>query len=583
MRPWLQYPGPFELMKTAILFCLALLVPVLAQAQPAIRAANGVLNASSELPDVARGSWFVIFGTGLGPATIFVQNASPYPALLSGTSVTFTPASGGTPVSALMYYTLATQVAGMLPSSTPAGAYDVKVTYNGQTSAASRVNVVDRNFGFATQSANGQGPAQATYGGYDLNRFTTGTLAQWSLRPAKAGDAMVLWGTGLGADPASDANGGTSGDQTAAAQVRVIVVGTEVTPAYAGRSSGSPGLDQINFTVPSGVTPNCFATLQVRAGGRLSNIGSIAVAVAGQTACTSSRLTQAQLQKLDQGGTLTAGGIQLGKAATTFTATVSEHTDTATAWFGKYTIDAVATSNLALGQSGACFLVQRSGTTDQLGFGQPPPQTLDAGARLTLNGPNASNVAIPRQSDNSYLATLYSTGLLGVGATGSPTLGVGTYTVAGTGGADVGAFSASIALPGDFVWSNQSSIANPIPRASPLTLTWTGAAGGLVNILGAALTRISGTGTSATYSALGFNCTAPASAGSFTVPANILQQLPTVSGDATSASFGLLSLFAVPDVSAGQGTFTAPLTAGGTIDVGAVGFEITFSKITGFN
>ena len=580
---WLEYAGPFELMKTAILFCLALLVPALAQAQPAIRAANGVLNASSELPDVARGSWFVIFGTGLGPASISVQNGLPYPALLSGTSVTFTPASGGTPVSALMYYTLATQVAGMLPSSTPAGAYDVRVTYNGRTSAASQVNVVERNFGFATQTSNGQGPAQATYGGYDLNRFTTGTLAQWSLRPAKPGDAMVLWGTGLGADPASDANGGTSGDQTAAAQVRVIVAGIEVPPAYAGRSNGSPGLDQINFTVPSGVTPSCFATLQVRAGGRLSNLGSIAVAAADQTACTNPRLTQAQLQTLDQGGTLIAGGLQLGKSATTFTATISEHTDTAAAWFGKYTIDAVAKSNLALLQSGTCFLIARTGTTDQLGFGQPPPQTLDAGTQLTLNGPNASNIAIPRQSDNSYQATLYSTGLLGSGATGSPTLAAGTYTVAGAGGADVGAFSASITLPGDFIWANQSSIPNPIPRASPLTVMWTGAAGGMVTVLGAALTRTGGTGTSATYSALGFNCTAPASAGRFTVPSSILQQLPAVSGDVTSASFGLLSLFAVPDVSTGQGTFTAPLTAGGTIDVGALGFEVAFNKTTGFN
>ena len=560
-----------------------ILVPSLAQSQPAIRAANGVLNASSELPDVARGSWFVIFGTGLGPAAISIQSGLPYPTVLSGTSVTFTSASGGAPVSALMYYTLAAQVAGMLPSSTPAGAYDVKVTYNGQTSAASRINVVERNFGFATQASNGQGPAQTTYGGYDLNRFTTGTLAQWSLRPAKPGDGMVLWGTGLGADPASDANGGTSGDQTAAAQVRVIVAGIEVTPAYAGRSSGSPGLDQINFTVPSGVTASCFTPLQVRAGGRLSNLGSIAVAGAGQTACTSPGLTQTQLQTLDRGGTLTAGGLQLGKSATSFTATVGENTETAVAWFGQYTIDTVANSNLALAQSGACFLIQRTGTTDQLGFGQPPPRTLDAGTSLTLNGPNASNVAIPRQSDNSYLATLYSTGLLGIGATGRPTLAAGTYTVAGTGGADVGPFSASITLPGDFVWTNQSSIPNPIPRASPLTVTWTGGAGGLVNVLGAALTRAGGTGASATYSALGFNCTAPASAGSFTVPSSILQQLPAVSGDATTASFGLLSLFAVPDVSTGQGTFTAPLTAGGTIDVGALGFEVAFSKTTGLN
>jgi uncharacterized protein (TIGR03437 family) len=578
-------------MRTTILLCLAVLIfaAPLAQAQPAIRASNGVLNASSQLPDVARGSWFVIYGTGLGPATISVTGA-PYPAQLSQTSVTFTPAAGGASVSALMYYTLATQVAGMLPSSTPAGSYKVNVTYNGQTSAAVTVNVVEHNFGFATQTANGQGPAQATYGGYDLNRFTTGTLGQWSLRPAKPGDAMVLWGTGLGADPASDANGGSSGDQTAAAQVKVIVLGTAVTPAYAGRSNGSPGLDQINFTIPSDVTPSCFVSLQVNAGGRLSNLGSIAVAAPGQTSCPSSVLTQAQLQTLDQGGALVAGGLQLGKAANQVgiavdqaTSTVSEQTETAVGWFGKYTVDAVANSNLALSQPGACFIVQRSGTTDQLGFGLPPPQTLDAGAQLTLNGPNATNKAIPSQSDGSYSATLYSTGILGIGAAGSPTLAPGTYTMSGGGGTGIGAFTASATLPGDFAWTNQNSIPNPIPRASPLTVTWTGGQGGLVTILAAALTRISGSGVTATYSALGVNCMAQASAGSFTVPANLLGQLPAVPGDATSASFGLLTVFAVPDATKGQGTFTAPVVAGGAIDVGVMGYEVVFGKTTGFN
>lgn len=569
------------------MFCLALLVltSTLAPAQPAIRATNGVLNASSLLPDVARGSWFVIFGTGLGPATISIQNARPYPAALSGTSVTFTPVSGGTPVSALMYYTLASQVAGMLPSSTPDGAYNVTVTYNEHTSAASRVNVVERNFGFATQTSNGQGPAQATYGGYDLNRFTTGTLAQWSLRPAQPGDAMVLWGTGLGADATSDATGGTSGDQTAAGQVRVIVGGIAVTPPYAGRSSGSPGLDQINFTVPSNVTPSCFVSLQVSAGGRLSNLGSIAVVSAGQTACANPALTQSQLQTLDQGGTIAVASLHLSKTATTLAAygsTFTDRSENVSGWFGKYTVDTVGSANFVLLQAGACFLIRRTGTTDQIGFGLPP-QSLDAGTKLTLNGPNASNASIPRQSDNSYSATLYSSGIAGIGATGSPTLAQGTYTLAGTGGADIGAFSAAVSFSGDFVWTNQNSIATPIPRASPLTVTWTGGEGGLVTIAGSAMAQISGSSTNAIYSATIFNCTASASAGSFTVPSSVLQQLPAVSGDATSASFGTLSLIAAPDPGKGQGMFTAPLTAGGTIDQGVLSYGVAFIKTVGYN
>ena len=59
--------------------------------------------------------------------------------------------------------------------------------------------------------------------------------------------------------------------------------------------------------------------------------------------------------------------------------------------------------------------------------------TVDAGAQVTLNGPNASNISIPQLSDNIYGTILYDTGLLGSGAVGSPTLTQGTYTLTGTG------------------------------------------------------------------------------------------------------------------------------------------------------
>ena len=575
-------------MKKTILWCLALLVltPTLAQPQPAIRATDGILNASSFLPDVARGSWFVIFGTGLGPATISIQETLPYQAQLSGTSITFTPASGGTPVSALMYYTLATQAAGMLPSSTPAGAYNVTVTYNGQTSAAAPVNVVDHNFGFATQTSNGQGPAQATYGGYNLNRFTTGKLSPWTLQPAHPGDSMVLWGTGIGADPASDITGGSSGDQTASAQVSVLVSGISVTPAYAGRSTGSPGLDQINFTIPANVTPSCFVSLQVSAGGVLSNLGSIAVAPAGAAACASPMLTESQLQTLDQGGTLNVGSLHLGKTATTLTVspygTFTIDVQTAAGWFGKYAVDTVAGANFALVQSGACFLLHRTGTTDQIGFGLAP-QSMNAGAHLMLNGPNASNMPIAQMSDESYNTMLYSSGLDGIGGSGSPTLGQGSYTLSGSGGPDIGAFSATVSLPGDFVWTNQKSIPNPIPRDAPLKVTWTGGEGGIVSIAGSALTQTGGTLPYATYSATIFECDAPASAGSFTIPSSMLEQLPAISSDPASGAFGTLALIATPDPAQHLGLFTASMTAGGSIDLGVLTYGVTYIQAVGFN
>src|SRR5687767_6530995 len=110
-----------------------------ALAQPSIRS-GGVVNASSYLSDIARGSWFVVFGTGLGPANISVYSGTPpYPTDLSGTRVTFTPASGGTAIETRMWYTSAAQLAALLPSSASVGDYDVRVVFNNQTSAPFRV------------------------------------------------------------------------------------------------------------------------------------------------------------------------------------------------------------------------------------------------------------------------------------------------------------------------------------------------------------------------------------------------------------------------------------------------------------
>ncbi len=574
-------------MTKTILLCIAVMIVVAAAAwaQPSIRAENGVVNASSYTADIARGSWFDVFGTGMGPATIAIYSGSPpYPTELSGTRVSFTPAGGGTAVDARLWFTRADQLAGLLPSTTAAGDYDVRVTYGGRTSAPRRVKVVERNFGYATQAQNGAGPAQATYGGYDLNRFTTGRLEPFSTRPAKASDTMVLWGTGLGADPNSDLDGKSSTDQTAAGQVRVLVGGIEVTPAYAGRSYGSPGLDQINFTVPPNVATGCFVSLQVRAGGRLSNLGSIAVGEAGKSACSHPTLSESQLSKLDQGGSLVVGSLDLDKISTKMSVpglgSFTSSTESVSGSFGRYTIDAVGAASFSVVQMGACTVFKRVGTTDDIAAGAPPV-ALDAGAQLLLNGPNATNKAIPRDpSTKSYSVTLYSSGIGGFGGSGTEnTLTQGTYTITGAGGTDIGAFKASMDFPGSFVWTNQNNIADPIPRGSALPITWTGGGTGLVAIAGAALRQTGGTQQNPIYEATLFSCVAQASAGSFTVPSSVLQQLPVVSNDMTTGSFGNLSVLAIPDVSKGQGVFSA----GGTIDQGFFSYAVGAMKMTGWN
>src|SRR5207247_2095210 len=138
-----------------------------------------------------------------------------------------------------------------------------------------------------------------------LVRFTSGSLnvdgARWTLTPAHPGDTIELTGTGGGADVAAD-SGGTSGDQTADGNFVVTVGSSPITPLYAGAVAGSPGLWKISFTLPADFTPDCFAPVQVNAGGEVSNSVSIAIAAAGQDACSDSQMNPALLSKLDGGG-----------------------------------------------------------------------------------------------------------------------------------------------------------------------------------------------------------------------------------------------------------------------------------------
>jgi len=539
-----------------------------ASAQPVIRAENGVLNTSSYLPDIARGSWFVVFGTGMGPASFSAYSGGlPYPTELSGTRVTFTPASGGAAVEARMWYTsMATQLGALLPSATTAGDYDVRVIYNGQTSAPRRVKVVERNFGFATQAQNGAGPAQATYGGLDLNRFTTGRIEPYAVRPAKAGDTVVLWGTGLGPDLSSDLTGATSGDQTAAAQVRVVVGGTEIAPLYAGRSGGYPGLDQINFTLPAGVASGCFVSLQVRAGGRTSNLGSLAIVNAGQQSCTSPVLTTAQLSKLDQGGTLTYGDFTLTGVGVKMTipgyGSIDTRTESVSGSFGRYRIDQIATASFSVTVSGECVVARRKGGLNDLTTGTAQAG-LDAGSALSLTLPGGSVVSVPKDSTtNTYSKSLGGTPNP-LGPAPPAVIVAGTYNLAGPGGSDVRAFTASINAPGGFVWSNQDSIAE-VDRSRSLPIAWSGAQTGSVSIVGLAGQQAGGTAQNPIYDVAVFSCLAPASAGQYTVSTSVLQQLPAATFDITGTGIGMLIVMAQPDANAGK--FDAQLTVGGAVD-----------------
>jgi uncharacterized protein (TIGR03437 family) len=465
---------------------------------------------------IAQGSIFTVFGTGLGPDPWATASSFPLKTSLGGTSVTVTV--NGTSTAAFIYFTYASQVSAILPSSTPIGTGTVTVTYNGQPSASAPIQVVASAFGIYTFSSMGSGQAVATNANYQSNSI---------IQTFHPGDVGVLWGTGLGAIASSDADAAPAANMSSV--IQVYVGNSTTTVYYHGRAPGFSGLDQINFQVPSGVQ-GCQVPVAVLSGGTLSNVTTIAVSTTGQT-CTDSVMGQDLVNKLASGQNAAFGYLRLENSNMPFAPLQAYRAsmDYAAATFSSYTPQTAGLADygvspgycVAVDCSGGCSVKSYSGT-----LVDSSPALLDAGNALTLDGQGTRPV--PQLYQGYYGALL--------NATTPRILYSGySYTMSGTGGKDVGAFSVTDVTSTRDVGFTNIPNSQTLPRSSDLTVTWDGAdpnkQNGLVTIGGVSMDDPNYDHQSV------FQCIAPAAAKSFTIPGWILSTLP-VSG---SGQNGLVS------------------------------------------
>ena len=563
------------------LFCLAAIGS--AWAQPTL---TGVTNAANYSTGIAQGSIFVAFGTNMGPASIVQASAFPVPTTLAGTSMRFTPVAGGTFYDALIAYTLAGQIAGIVPSQTPVGDYNVTVTYNNSTSAPLRVAVVSRNFALVSLAGSGTGPAviQNFVAGatvLPINQFTA---------PARPGQTLILYGTGMGPIAARDDQPPGLQDLKGPTSLRVFIGDVEIDPIYAGRSPGSPGLDQINLTLPANVTLGCTVPLRIRVAGAFTNsTTTVSIAPEGASICTHPLYSADALRRLDARGTLTFGSFALASQSIQFSVlgqNLPIKLESVAGQFSTVSLSNIADvtdSNTAglFVNLGSCAVSRvRADQSGQVVGGTA--KFLDAGTALTLNGPGITNKAVPKSAPgtNVYSATLGDPtgglfpGIVIPGQTPSAGITAGTFTLAGNGGTEVGAFSASVRVPAPIVWTNQASFSTVI-RSSGLTVNWTGGeATDIVTIFGISGVRAGGTTENPIFDTSTFICTAKGDARTFSVPAAVLTQLAPSTGSLIDGTgVGVLALQQTTSSEA-NGRFSAPLRAGGNIDLGIFTYAI---------
>jgi len=130
----------------------------------------------------------------------------------------------------------------------------------------------------------------------DFSRVLTAQLAPTAspvqlTRPARPGDVITVWGTGLG--------NATSGEIEASIGTQPLQV------LYVGHSAQYRGLDQYNLAIPTGaqLPDTCYARLNFKVRGAATPSGYIPTGNAATGPCRHPlNLTTAQLTTLDQGG-----------------------------------------------------------------------------------------------------------------------------------------------------------------------------------------------------------------------------------------------------------------------------------------
>jgi len=235
---------------------------------------NAITNAASGATGgVSPGENIVIYGTGIGPATLAgLQVSNGVVTTMAGnTQVLF----DGVP--APMIYASATQTSAMVPYGVSGRtSTNVQVSYQGVLSPAISYNVVPTAPGIYSLNLSGTGP------GATLNQ--DGITVNSPSAPAPKGSVVAVYMTGEGQTTPAGTDGTvtpTNGNGLKKPQLAVsaAIGGVPATVLYAGSAPGLvSGVMQVNLQIPAGITSGGAVPLSITVGNSNTQLG-ITIAV----------------------------------------------------------------------------------------------------------------------------------------------------------------------------------------------------------------------------------------------------------------------------------------------------------------
>jgi uncharacterized protein (TIGR03437 family) len=200
----------------------------------------GIVNAASFAPvgaSLSPGEFITLFGSGLSNKTDVAQGTT-YGTALSGVEVTIND------IKAPVYAVSAGQLNVLVPFGTTGSSATIVVNNNGTKSNSVTVPLSKTSPGIFTVPPAGIGPGAVLHADFSLVS---------AAKPAKVGETILIFLTGLGAVTPTVADGAPPNILTnTTATVNVYFGGVVAKPLYKGLSPQYPGLYQVNVTVPKG-------------------------------------------------------------------------------------------------------------------------------------------------------------------------------------------------------------------------------------------------------------------------------------------------------------------------------------------
>lgn len=253
-------------------------------APPSVNSNGTVNNASfaAGTNPLAPGTIAAIFGTNLNDGSSnpfsFLGSDGKLLATLGGASVTL----NGIP--APLFSSFPTQLNVEIPEELAgAASATVQVTAGGLTSAPQTVPLGPYSPGIFTIPPGGTGQGAIQIANTAIFAAPSGSIQGAQSQPAKSGDLLTIYCTGLGAvtnPPATGVPASSNPPSTTIVTPQVAIGGVQVNVTFYGLAPGFVGLYQVNVQVPAGLPAGNAVPLVLTIGGQTSN--TVSVAISGQ-------------------------------------------------------------------------------------------------------------------------------------------------------------------------------------------------------------------------------------------------------------------------------------------------------------